>query len=413
MGSFSSSTSTQGRDLLLARQRSPHQYNSSISSPSGISRSAESKESSPVPVATIGPRFHSGKMERRPSSSYEQSVSHAQDILNRQRYAEAITLHSTNLQEQRTLRDILANPTEQSMASATSSFPQHRASAATSVNPSWMPPRSTSSMYATSTLADMLSSRRRSSLTATASTTPNYSILGDASPSRRFSLPPRLFPSEQQSALDNALVFSGQQLSHHLSSYPSAASAQSSSWPSVAMEVEALAASFAQREFAARQSLGTGIPTNLPVSLSLPEDSQVLSELQVYIRQQIEVFRASEEDTLTHKRGRNKPITVGQVGIRCRHCAHLPIRHRQVGSTYFPSSLMGIYQVAQNMAKFHLQTGVCSEIPVNTQRRLDALIAVKKASVTSGVGRRYWAESAKSIGLVDTEESGIRFIRDL
>jgi hypothetical protein len=179
------------------------------------------------------------------------------------------------------------------------------------------------------------------------------------------------------------------------------------------MEVEALAASFAQREFAARQSLGTGIPTNLPVSLSLPEDSQVLSELQVYIRQQIEVFRASEEDTLTHKRGRNKPITVGQVGIRCRHCAHLPIRHRQVGSTYFPSSLMGIYQVAQNMAKFHLQTGVCSEIPVNTQRRLDALIAVKKASVTSGVGRRYWAESAKSIGLVDTEESGIRFIRDL
>lgn len=187
----------------------------------------------------------------------------------------------------------------------------------------------------------------------------------------------------------------------------------SSAWPSVELEVEALAASFAQREFAARQSLGTGIPLTLPVPLSLPEDSQVLSELQVFIRQQIQVFRASDEDTLTHKRGRNKPITIGQIGIRCRHCAHLPIQARQVGSTYFPSSLMGIYQVAQNMAKFHLQTGVCREIPPNVQRHLDALIATKKASVTSGVGRHYWAESAKSIGLVDTDDCGIRFIRDL
>jgi hypothetical protein len=404
---------TQGRDLLLAQQRSQNQP---IAGPSSIFRFADSKESSPVPTIASGFDSYKAAMGWHSLTHPENSVNYAQDILNRQRYATAIAaLRST--QEPRTLRDILTGPAE-SMATATASpFRQHSASSNTSTIPSWVQ-QNYASLPASSALTELLtlsSSRRDPLATASAFTTPNYPMLGELYPSRRFGFSPRLLPSDLRSTLESALGYTGP-LSQQLPSYSSAAAASAPSlWPSVSTEVEALAASFAQQESEARrqQSVGTGIPTSLPASLSIPDDSLVLSELQVCIRQQIEVFCASEEDILTHKRGRNKPITVGQVGIRCRHCAHVPTRHRQAGATYFPSTLIGIYQVAQNMAKFHFQSGICREMPVNTQNHLNALVAAKKSSVTSGVGRQYWAESAKSIGLVDSEDSGIRFIRDL
>lgn len=141
-----------------------------------------------------------------------------------------------------------------------------------------------------------------------------------------------------------------------------------------------------------------------------PEDELRLSPHQVLLRTQIEVFRASRDDASTHTRGRNKPISIGQVGIRCRHCAYLPVARRQKGSTYFPASLQGIYQAAQNMSTTHMQCGLCSEMPDHIKQEFARLLATKAAS--SGAGRPYWAESAKKLGLVDTE-NGIRFAQDL
>ena len=57
------------------------------------------------------------------------------------------------------------------------------------------------------------------------------------------------------------------------------------------------------------------------VPLGLPDDKYWLSELQVYLRANFaEAFGATEDDIAAPMHGRNKPIALGQVGIRCMHC---------------------------------------------------------------------------------------------
>jgi hypothetical protein len=156
---------------------------------------------------------------------------------------------------------------------------------------------------------------------------------------------------------------------------------------------------------------GTGVgAVYLPTLLSKVEDAEKLSPHQVLLRKQIEAFQATSDDVSTHTRGRNKPIGLNQVGIRCRHCAHLPVAKRQKGSTYFPATILGIYQAAQNMSTTHIQSGLCSEMPTDLKQQFETLQNFKVAS--SGAGRPYWSESAKRLGLVDTED-GIQFIRSL
>jgi hypothetical protein len=154
-------------------------------------------------------------------------------------------------------------------------------------------------------------------------------------------------------------------------------------------------------------------PLSLPVCLARPVDAHKLSDHQFFLRQQIEVFQASPEDVSTHIRGRNKPIGLGQVGIRCRHCAHLPIYKRQKGSTYFPANKLGVYQAAQNMCTSHIQCGLCSEMPESIKSEFVRLLVEKGQNCHTGAGRPYWAKSATNLGLVDTEDMGIRFFRDL
>jgi hypothetical protein len=162
-----------------------------------------------------------------------------------------------------------------------------------------------------------------------------------------------------------------------------------------------------------------GVPTRLPCILAQPEDNLKLSEHQVQLRHQIEAFQATDDDVSTHTRGRNKPIILGQVGIRCRHCSHMPVCRRKKGSTYFPATLLGLYQAAQNMSTTHMQCGLCTEMPEAIKIQFTSLLTSKAAS--SGAGRPYWAQSAKKLGLVDTEDgifcswdlpAGVRIIRD-
>jgi hypothetical protein len=140
----------------------------------------------------------------------------------------------------------------------------------------------------------------------------------------------------------------------------------------------------------------------LPRMLAHPQDSVNLTSHQCFLRHQIEVFEATENDTTAHTRGRNKSVRLGQVGIRCHHCAHLPSAQRQKGSTYFPATMLGLYQAAQNMSSTHLQCGLCSEMNDRTRQEFVNLIPSKNNS--SKGGRVYWAEHARLMGLVDTDQ---------
>jgi hypothetical protein len=157
------------------------------------------------------------------------------------------------------------------------------------------------------------------------------------------------------------------------------------------------------------ESTGIMVPQCLPFTLALPDDTRKLSSLQVLLRQQIEFFSASEDDLLTHARGRNKPITLKQVGIRCRHCANLALKRRKKGSVYFPFTLLGIYQAAQNMASTHFTKDNCNE----NLSEIKSMITLRLGCKSSvGSGKEFWADAARILGLLDTE-LGIRFIRDL
>jgi len=144
----------------------------------------------------------------------------------------------------------------------------------------------------------------------------------------------------------------------------------------------------------------------LPKVVSHKDDDTVLSGHQVLLRKQIEAFEADQHDSATHTRGRNKAIILHQVGIRCRHCGHRPVNERAKGSTYYPTSVMGLYQAAQNMCHTHMQSGICKDMPQEIKDEFVELLKTKYLYV--GAGRAYWARTAKGIGLYDTEE-GIRF----
>jgi hypothetical protein len=153
---------------------------------------------------------------------------------------------------------------------------------------------------------------------------------------------------------------------------------------------------------------------SIPALLARPNtDHRRLSEFQCLLRQQIVAFEANDDDVMTHVRGRNKPVTHGQVGLRCKHCGHLPVSCRQKGSTYFPSNKMGIYQAAQNMSTTHIQNGVCGSMPDHIKQQFAFMINNRHGTTNHGAGRLYWSKSASHLGLVDTEHHGIRFLPNL
>jgi hypothetical protein len=163
------------------------------------------------------------------------------------------------------------------------------------------------------------------------------------------------------------------------------------------------------RQTLTADAIGPDVPPALPVVLFLLEDESKLSAYQILLRSQIEFFSATSDDIATHARGRNKPITLGQVGIRCKHCKHLAANRRSKGSVYFPFSLVGLYQAAQNMGSSHFNGQSCSEMDAALKQQFVEVLACKS---TVGSGKQYWAKAAKKLGMMDTEE-GLRFVRDL
>lgn len=213
----------------------------------------------------------------------------------------------------------------------------------------------------------------------------------------------------QSGALDNAFVVPNQQshASMVLSQLP-AQEAHSNSVNGPPMDRELFNILFgAQSQSAAAETDPRPTASTL---LAQPDDALMLSAYQVFLRQNIEVFQAASPEAITHVRGRNTPVYMHQVGIRCIHCKHVPLARRQKGSMYFPSDTLRIYQASQNMANIHMINGSCKDMPNLVRDQFQALKLTKSTSGRSG--REYWAKCARDLGLVDTP-FGIRFRCDL
>jgi hypothetical protein len=135
--------------------------------------------------------------------------------------------------------------------------------------------------------------------------------------------------------------------------------------------------------------------------LYLEHDASCLTAYQCFLRKQIELFEAGHEELNGTAQGRNTPLKYGQVGIRCRHCSHLPKPLRARGGVYFSRTIDGVYQVSQNMSKIHFLQA-CTLVPEHTKNQLKSLQSV--SSRASG-GKEYWAEGLRVLGIV--EEGGM------
>ena len=147
-----------------------------------------------------------------------------------------------------------------------------------------------------------------------------------------------------------------------------------------------------------------GLTGRSPIPLYISCDDDSLSEYQCLVRKQIELFEATEEDVESNAQGRNRPIVLGQVGIRCRHCTTLPPKQRSRGAIYYPSKLPGIYQAAQNLAVAHLGEH-CQHVPDDLRATLSQLRERKSAA---GCGKRYWANGVSVLGVFE-DRDGLRF----
>eukprot|EP00934_Nitzschia_sp_Nitz4_P007815 Nitzschia sp. Nitz4//scaffold141_size107518//47255//47806//NITZ4_004276-RA/size107518-processed-gene-0.110-mRNA-1//-1//CDS//3329536288//7805//frame0 len=151
-----------------------------------------------------------------------------------------------------------------------------------------------------------------------------------------------------------------------------------------------------------------------PRVLYMQSDNDAISPYQCLVRKQIEIFEATEEDTSGSAQGRNRPIVLGQVGIRCVHCGKQSNKKRTRGSVYFPSTMLSTYQTAQNMANCHLAKE-CTEIPRAIREdiiriRLSENGESKNTRKSAfGGGRKYWASGLVALGIEESADRRLRY----
>jgi hypothetical protein len=118
-------------------------------------------------------------------------------------------------------------------------------------------------------------------------------------------------------------------------------------------------------------------------------DKMVLSEYQCLLRRQIEIFETGPNGVGVDVQGQVNAIRLGQVGIRCRHCASLTNKTRAIGGVYYSKTIRGLYQLAQNMARGHLEKN-CKMVGAPICAKLAKL---RQSSKKSGWGtNEYWSK---------------------
>jgi len=145
------------------------------------------------------------------------------------------------------------------------------------------------------------------------------------------------------------------------------------------------------------------------VLLSRPTDVVALSPLHVLVRQQIEVFTATERDITQPAPGRKNPVSLHQIGLRCIHCRDLAVKQKVKRAVCYPSSVGRVYHTVSDMKSDHFKA--CPGIPEDLRRRFLELKDEKKAKgdkklsskVTgcSSSTAQYYHDTACQMGMTD------------
>eukprot|EP00956_Cyclotella_meneghiniana_P009879 scaffold13658_cov75-Cyclotella_meneghiniana.AAC.3 len=139
-----------------------------------------------------------------------------------------------------------------------------------------------------------------------------------------------------------------------------------------------------------------------PHLLALPEDRSHLTALHCFIRSDcVYIFCAEAHEVDVPRKGRKKPLTLGQIGIGCIYCRGSTSKLK--GCSYFPSSVSGIYNATMIIQQRHFP--VCPSVTKEVYLKYNKL---KGLTARSASTKQYWISSAKKLGMVDTP-SGVFF----
>ena len=151
--------------------------------------------------------------------------------------------------------------------------------------------------------------------------------------------------------------------------------------------------------------------------LALPEDEEWLTPLHCFVRKYcVEVFVATAEDVAAPCMGKRTPVSVNQVGIRCPHCSperlgsngdDIDVARARENGVVYPSLIGRIYNSSINLLQRHLRN--CAHVPPEVLARYEEL---KTSNARSGASKKYWADSAARLGLIDTP-NGIRLDKEV
>mmetsp|Transcript_21492 Transcript_21492/g.44977 ORF Transcript_21492/g.44977 Transcript_21492/m.44977 type:complete len:738 (+) Transcript_21492:74-2287(+) len=143
--------------------------------------------------------------------------------------------------------------------------------------------------------------------------------------------------------------------------------------------------------------------------LAMPEDEEWLTPLHCFVRRYcVEVFVATPEDVAAPCMGKRNPVTVNQVGIRCPYCSPertknkeraLDVARARENGVVYPSLISRMYNSSINLLQRHLRT--CAFVPPEVLAKYEDL---KSSNARSGASKKYWADSATKLGLVDAPD---------
>jgi len=136
------------------------------------------------------------------------------------------------------------------------------------------------------------------------------------------------------------------------------------------------------------------------VLLAVPQDKNNLSDLDCFLRKQIEVFCANNSDIRDAME--YVPVKPGQVGLRCLHCAKSDEGARG-DAVQYPHSVSGIFQAVGELNRLHLH-----DCPNLAPELKSAMAAMTADASLSSVHQRYYVQAAGALGLFDSDEGGIR-----
>ena len=144
--------------------------------------------------------------------------------------------------------------------------------------------------------------------------------------------------------------------------------------------------------------------------LAAPGDESVLAPIHCFVRKNVEIFAATPEDVAAPAPGRKTRVSIGQIGIRCLHCAKLSPKQRVKRAVCYPPTIMSIYHSVSNMKFDHF--GACRGLPPHLKQEFCKLRESTNQMAGKKVNRKttaqYYIDSAiQDLNLLDTP-NGIR-----